>query len=75
MKGQSPDSKQPNLWSQMLRDQLNPRHPLYLLAEKMPWDDIEKELSGFYSRRGQPAKPIRLNGIIADSQTALQSFR
>ena len=60
MKGQSPDSKQPSLWSQMLRDQLNPHHPLYLLAEKMPWDDIEKELSAFYSRRGQPAKPIRL---------------
>jgi hypothetical protein len=44
MKGQSPDSKQPSLWSQMLRDQLNPHHPLYLLAEKMPSDDIEKEL-------------------------------
>ncbi len=60
MKGQSPDPNQSSLWSQMLKDQLNPKHPLSLLAEKMPWDDIEKELSRFYSRRGQPAKPIRL---------------
>jgi IS5 family transposase len=60
MKGLSPDQNQPSFLSPMLRDQLNPKHPLCLLSEKMPWDALEKELSLYYSKRGQRAKPIRL---------------
>ena len=60
MRGCSPDPNQPSFLSQMLRDQLNPKHPLYVLSEKMPWREIEKDLSVFYSHTGQSAKPIRL---------------
>ena len=60
MKGLSPDQNQPSLLHPMLRDQLNPKHPLFLLSEKMPWRNIEKELLQFYSNTGQSAKPIRL---------------
>ena len=60
MKGQSPDPNQPSFLSQMLRDQLNPKHPLYILSEKMPWTEIEKEFSVFYSNTGKPGSPIRL---------------
>jgi len=44
MKGISPDQNQPSLLYLMLRDQLNPNHPLFLLSEKMPWRKIEKEV-------------------------------
>ena len=60
MKGQSPDPNQPSFLSQMLRDQLNPKHPLCILSEKMPWREIEKEFSVFYSKTGKPVSPIRL---------------
>jgi len=53
MKGLSPDQNQPSFLSPMLRDQLNPRHPLFLLSEKMPWRELEKELARYYSKRGQ----------------------
>ena len=60
MKGLSPDQNQPSFLSPMLRDQLNPKHPLCMLSKKMPWDVLETELSHYYSERGQRAKPIRL---------------
>ena len=60
MKGFSPDQNQPSFLSPMLRDQLNPKHPLCLLSEKIPWDALEKDLSNYYSKHGQRAKPIRL---------------
>ena len=41
-------------------EQLNPKNPLLLLANKMPWDFLESELPPFYADDGRPAKPIRL---------------
>ncbi len=44
-----------------LIDQLNPKHYLVILAERIPWDFLEDELSVFYHKKmGRPAKPIRL---------------
>ena len=44
-----------------LIDQLNPEHYLVVLADKIPWDFLEEELSVFYHKKmGRPAKPIRL---------------
>ena len=40
--------------------QLNPKHPLLLLAQKLPWALFEKEFAHFYSPVGRPAKAIRL---------------
>ena len=51
---------QPSLFSS-LADQLNPRHPLYLLANKIDWQRFETSFSPLYSAdNGRPAKPIRL---------------
>jgi IS5 family transposase len=51
---------QQNFLSPLLKDQLNPKHPLYVLAGKLDWARLESELLPYYSDKGRPAKPIRL---------------
>jgi len=60
MKGKSPDPSQLSLLPQRLEDLVNPRHPLYKLSKRIPWDELEKHFSGLYHHSGRPAKPIRL---------------
>ena len=43
----------------MLIDFIDNKHELVLLANKIDWKSIEKDLSVKYSDRGQTAKPIR----------------
>jgi len=44
-----------------LADQLDQRHPLYLLADKIDWSIFEEAFKVYYSETmGKPAKPIRL---------------
>jgi len=44
-----------------LKEILNPRNALYQLASKIPWQELEEELSKHYVVDwGRPAKPIRL---------------
>lgn len=44
-----------------LADQLDQKHPLYLLAHKIRWSVFEKAFSSHYSEKmGKPSKPIRL---------------
>lgn len=43
-----------------LKEQLNPKHELYLLANELDWTYFEDEFSGFYSDKGRPAHSIRL---------------
>lgn len=53
-------STHPSLFSS-LADQLNQRHPLYLLADKIDWNRFEESFSPLYSPDiGREAKPIRL---------------
>jgi IS5 family transposase len=52
--------KQGHLLYQDLLKQLNPKHPLLVLAQKLPWAQFEQEFAQFYSSLGRPAKPIRL---------------
>jgi IS5 family transposase len=59
-KGKSPDQRELRLFEQRLSDQLNPKHPLYKLAHKIPWDVLEKEFEKHYSHTGRAAHPIRL---------------
>ena len=47
------------LYQDLLR-QLNPKHPLLLLAKKFPWALLEKEFATLYSSLGRPGKSIRL---------------
>ena len=58
---------QPSLFSS-LTDQLNPRHPLYLLANKIDWQRFESSFSPLYSSdNGRPAKPIPFDVRTSDS--------
>ena len=42
-------------------DQLNQKHPLYLLADKIEWQRFNDAFTTLYSKsKGRPAKPIRL---------------
>ena len=51
---------QPSLFSS-LADQLNQKHPLYLLADKIDWHRFEEAFSPLYcADNGRPAKPVRL---------------
>lgn len=43
-----------------LKEQLNPKHPLYLLSEEIDWQYFDDEFSTLYSLKGRPAHPIRL---------------
>jgi IS5 family transposase len=44
-----------------LSDQLNQKHPLYLLAHTINWQVFEDAFKVYYSEKmGKPAKPIRL---------------
>jgi IS5 family transposase len=60
MKRASPNREQQQFLHQGLPELLNPRQPLYQLAEKIPWSELEKEFSKLYVDFGRPAKPIRL---------------
>jgi len=59
MIGKSPNQGQKNLFSPNLMECINPRHQLYLLADKIDWNKFETEFAGLYSTVGCPAKPIR----------------
>ncbi len=52
-------SNQPPLFSG-LTEMLNPKEPLFQLANKIPWERLEAEFSKYYVDFGRPAKPTRL---------------
>jgi len=60
MIGKSPNQNQRNLFRPILKEFINPEHPLVVLSGKVPWSQLEKDFSDLYSNTGQPAKPIRL---------------
>jgi len=60
MKSFSPDQSQMNLYRPVLKQIINPRDALAVLADCMPWQEFEEAFSRYYSRTGAPAKPIRL---------------
>jgi len=60
MIGKNKQNGQMSFLYQTLKDQLNPRHPLYQLSNTINWKSIEDDFSGYYIDFGRPAKPIRL---------------
>ena len=54
------NAKQNNFLYPDLLEQLNPKHPLLVLAQRLPWDEFESKFTPLYSSMGRPAKPIRL---------------
>lgn len=60
MRAKSKTNSQLNFLAPTLAEQLNPRHPLYLLSHEIDWEYFDKEFSELYSERGRPAHSIRL---------------
>ncbi len=70
MKGKLKSQKQLDLFAKPLHKLLNPKHPLYILSELMPWEVFEKEFKKLYSHTGRPAKPTRLMVVLLESSIA-----
>jgi IS5 family transposase len=60
MIGKLPEKGQRDLFRPMLKDFIDSKHELVLLADKIDWEYFEKEFSPLYSERGAPSVPIRL---------------
>ena len=60
MRSPNPSTGQLSLLCPTLRQQLNPKHSLYQLAETIDWGYFEKAFAGLYSNYGRPAHPVRL---------------
>ncbi len=43
-----------------LSEKLNPRHPICQVSKIIDWESIVNDFTCLYSRRGRPAKPVRL---------------
>jgi IS5 family transposase len=59
MIGKLPNKNQSDLFKPLLVDFIDMKHELVLLSAKIGWDPLEKELSVYYSDKGQPSMPIR----------------
>lgn len=60
MRAKHKASGQLNFLAPTLKAQLNPHHPLYLLAAEIDWAYFDDEFSCLYSEKGRPAHSIRL---------------
>jgi IS5 family transposase len=60
MIGKLPKITQRELFRPMLKDFIDPRHKLALLADSIDWFYFEEEFKPYYSEVGAPSVPIRL---------------
>lgn len=60
MRSKKKPENQLNFLAPSLKEQLNPKHELYLLSEEIDWSYFEKEFAKHYSDKGRPAHSIRL---------------
>ena len=60
MKGTSHDHNQASFLMSGLSEQLNPRYPIYQLSKIIDWPFLEDDFTRLHSRRGCPAKAVRL---------------
>lgn len=60
MKGSAINQTQKDLFRPLLRDFLDTKQELFLLAEAIDWQYFEQSFAPYYSAVGQPAMPIRL---------------
>ncbi len=60
MKGRVMDQRQVSMFSQELKELIDPKHPLCRLSSQMPWGEIDRGFDGYYHYTGRPAKPVRL---------------
>lgn len=60
MIGKLPEKGQRDLFRPMLKDFIDMKHELVVLADNIEWSYFEKEFAPLYSDRGAPGVPIRL---------------
>ena len=60
MKGTLPNQTQRELFRPLLRDIIDPKHELTLLADRITWNYFENEFNSLYSTVSQSSVPIRL---------------
>jgi IS5 family transposase len=48
------------MFSNTLKQILNPKHSLVLLADEIPWHEFDLHYQHLYSETRMPGKPIRL---------------
>lgn len=60
MIGHLPSQNQKDFFSPLLKDFIDIKHELVLLANKVDWHYFEEELAEFYSHTGQKSMPIRV---------------
>jgi len=60
MTGKLPQITQRDLFRPMLKDFIDPKHKLALLADSIDWNYFEEEFKSYYSENGAPSVPIRL---------------
>ena len=60
MKGNSPDSNLSSFLLPSLKEQLDPKHPIYQLNDRINWSAIDEDFKELYSHKGHPAKSVRL---------------
>ncbi|MBN1182668.1 MAG: IS5 family transposase [Bacteroidales bacterium] len=60
MLGKLKDQTQREIFRPHLCDFIDMSHELVLLAEKIEWEKLEIELSGYYSHTGTPSMPVRM---------------
>ena len=60
MRAKNKATNQLHFLAPTLKEQLNPKHGLYLLADQIDWIYFEDEFKDLYSDKGRPAHSIRL---------------
>jgi IS5 family transposase len=60
MIGKNKQSGQMSFLLPTLKEQINPKHPLYQLAHTIDWRSMETNFQEYYIDYGRPAKPVRL---------------
>lgn len=60
MKPKSRQEEPAQFFQQDLEHLLDQRQPLYKLANRLPWEELEKAFESHYSEVGRPALPTRL---------------
>jgi IS5 family transposase len=74
MLGKIDKNPQLNIFQTPLEKMINLKHELCLLAEKIDWDNIEKEFNKYYKDIGRPSVPVRkIVGLILLKQIYNQS--
>lgn len=59
MTGKSPNQNQFNLFQPLLKEFIDMKHEMVLLADRIDWKYFEDSFAPFYSNTGQPGMPIR----------------